>query len=930
MAVSNFNPSIDAELSVDAFAGTSWSVLRNHSGEHATSPATGGAQIKTHDSDSTEWVVFKRYGMVFDTSSPGPGEVATAATLDLTFHAGAEDFSGTAVLVGFSPDSTSSLIASDYSRTGETKLSDDLLALAGYSWKEVITFTLNAAGLAWLDLNGYSSLAVRIESDRANAEPPWHGNNQDDVTFFTTADADSSLWPVLNVTHSNPSRAGRVYWAEMAVPDSPLRRGLVYWAEMGVPNVPALVEPVIAVLDTIPAAGGGSATRVPQYVKATVTRDRRGRHELTLAGPRNASWASGLVRGQAIHTRLHNSEVFDWRINAVKDGVGPRKEPLTVVVGDPIEVDLMDCGPIRSVESGGITSYVVSWEAQTPTQIITDTIIPALVAYGIDWVSIGTVDPTVTLTGSAEMITPGELLAILEGATGAYFRLRPDGLTGYFLDLVDDLSDGAPTARVRAGVNLIDLARSRSGEDIATVVIVRGSDSGRLRIPVGMATWEVDSITVDGSLFRVTLVDPDGGAGPVVIDDQFVGNDLPASNPKRIPTHYLRYTDATMEEILDTSAPGVFLVADDTGLSVGDLIYISPDNAGTLLTEIHSPTGLGLYNRVVRYYEMDEVEGRDNLSENPLANTWTTQPFNTGCQADGNVSNTDIVHIKNAEPGHVIGAGDLLFKMYGAFTSPTYLEVSVGDTVDAAGDATLTLTAVISGTGIYDLAYMMIYDLTSLPDDWTNEGVGEALFARRPANQDTTVLSGTISEVTTGVGVGSDPRWGFKLGGLTPGDRIYTGDKITALGVDYSALNDSIVDAGGEALIILNKMGPFWAPATAVTVTRVDPGFQDGQTAVLTYVPSATVHVPIIQGPSSPVRFIGGDDTLWARAGLHLVNHSGSALTIESGSDIEPPSIAIWDGASEVASFTPAAFEIADGEEVVLILSTSVLLAAWA
>ncbi len=737
-----------------------------------------------------------------------------------------------------------------------------------------------------------------------------------DVTVSTTVPGDG-LWGGDAYTFSDS--AGQIFWAEMEVPIGPDRKGQMYWAEMGVPNVPTMVEPVIAVLDNIPAAGGGSLARVPNYVKATITRDRRGRHELTLAGPRNASWASGLVRGQAIHTRLHNSEVFDWRISAVKDGVGPRREPLTLVVGDPIEVDLMDCGPIRTVESGGITSYVVTWEAQTATQIITDIILPALVDYGMDFISIGTVDPTALLTGLAEMVTPGELLAILENATGTYFRLRPDGLTGYFLDLVADLSDGAPVARVRTGVNLVQLARSRSGEDIATVIIVRGSDSGGLRVPVGMATWEVSAVTAAGTDFWVTLIDPDGGAGPVAIDEQFAGNGLPASNPKRIPTHYLRLIDGSLREILDTNAPGDFLVGTDTGISVGDLLYISPDNAGTLLTEIHSPTGLGLYGRVARYYEMDDIAGRDNLSQNPLGDDWAAEPFLMAGVIDGTTFTT-AWDLKDCIPGYVIKAGMLVVIYTAGFNQPFVISVVTGDTVDHYGAASIVVSFPFGPLRDEQVAVFFPQDTDALPDDWTDVGNVGAIVAKRPADQDEDDLSATLSWV-------ANYYMGGQLSGLTEGDRIYAGDKILLGGtIEGIVVSDAIADAAGECIIQWNRyLGAVVAPL-AVVISRTVPPIQDGQTSSVTFPPYPTQNLGIfqtkLQGPSASVRLIEGATTLWASCGFYLRNPFDSAVTVEAGGEITPPGVALWDGVNEVSTKTADPFIVEAESDATIILRT--------
>lgn len=705
--------------------------------------------------------------------------------------------------------------------------------------------------------------------------------------------------------------------------------GKVTWAEMEVPNPPGIITPVIAIMDNIAAAGGALIARVPEFVRASITRDRRGRHEMVLTGPRSASWAEGRVRGETIFTMLHNEEVFEWRISSVKDGVGPRKEPITVIIGDPLEVDLMDCGPIRTVVSGGLTSYFVEWENKTPTEIIDDIILPALADYGLDWIARGTVDPTLLLTGAAEMVTPGELLSTLETETGAYYRLRPDGLTGYFLDLVDDLSDGRATARVRDEVNLMELARSRSGEDIATVIIVRGAESDGFRPSVGLAEWEVTAIVAEGSSKRITVIDPDGGAGPIVIAEQFVGNGLPASNPARIVTHYLRFPDGTLEEILDTDTPGDFVIPDSTGLSVGDRVVISPDNAGTIMTEIHSPTGLGLYGRVARYYDMD-VGGTDNASENPLANDWATVPSSFGCQLDGVgglISGT--IDITNGQPDFEISTGDSIIIWDQSFGELQYITASGPTTVDDYGEASIPIAGSIQ---IPTNSFIVVFDNTDLPDDWTNETANAYIdfgISRR-VSSDTADLTCEVTALANG----SAPRGGTWLGTLDEGDRIYAGDRIIFDDASHRhIMHDAVVDENGEVFVVFGTFADA-APqvSDAITIERPEVGAQESQTGTLTLSPtrsSASGAAAVIQGPDSPVRLIAGLTKLWASAAFYVVNqNSDVSVTVEVGEDHLPPIVGLWDGASILSSLQADSFVLAPGEAATVILRTSAEIAA--
>lgn len=704
--------------------------------------------------------------------------------------------------------------------------------------------------------------------------------------------------------------------------------GQITWAALEILDREVVKPIVIALMDDLPCDGGETVYRIPDMVRASVTRDADGRHELILAGPTASDWTAELRRGRVLHTRLHNEDRYEWIINTVEDGVGGGKEPATVVIADPVESVLTDCGPVRTVTSGGTTSYIVAWENQTCTQIIDNIVIPALQDYGITYISRGTVDPTVTLTGSAELVTPAEVMKTLAGVTGAYWRLRRNSTTGYYLDLVDDLSDSAATARVRSGVNLLDLARTRSGEDIATAVVVRGADVEGFRPPVGMAAWEVDTIAADGANWRVTLTDPEGGAGPIAIDDQFVSNGLGSSDPKNIPTHYLRFTDGTMEAILDSETEGDVILADVTGLSAGDKVYISPDSSGTLLTEVHSPTGLDLYGRVCRYFDLDNTIVRDNESSNALCNTWTTQPENIGALLDGDQTLAGPMDIEGAPPGKEIKTGDVL--RVASWTSHIYYLVDADVTVDSDGRASVSITSG-STTQLYDQMAVLIYDRSSLPDSW-EEGTEspvdrEALFARRPSDQSGS-LRGTVAanyNIPHYGASGATIQHAFKVGGLTSGDRIYTGDRVEVASAGYHAQHDATADGSGEALVVVGADAVGYPTiGDTVHITRSTPTFEDGQDAVLTLVPkvisdSSSVEAPTILTPDSLVRYIEGDATLWASVKFHVYNPSDDSITVEAGGQIRTPKIDLWDGSS-LASARAGSFSLAAGEEREFVL----------
>ena len=87
------------------------------------------------------------------------------------------------------------------------------------------------------------------------------------------------------------------------------------------------------------------------------------------------------------------------------------------------------------------------------------------------------------------------------------------------------------------------------------------------------AQWEVATLGLGNT---VALADPNGGAGPILYDDQLTGL-------------YLRMVDGSLTEITDcfVDSPAQTIVVDDvTGITAGDLIQLRADSSGTDLTSL--------------------------------------------------------------------------------------------------------------------------------------------------------------------------------------------------------------------------------------------------------------------------------------------------------------------------------------------------------
>jgi hypothetical protein len=240
---------------------------------------------------------------------------------------------------------------------------------------------------------------------------------------------------------------------------------------------------------------------IPRWIDqgSEAIRQLDGKHQSIIIAPRNDEWVRNLRERMVLHTSLANGLSYDWRVSKLTDGVN-NGSPVTVVVADPAEVELADCGPIRVVTPGGGTEYTFAYNEERPYDILTRLVGPSLLTYGIDWVIIDEADiePQAKLTGSGDMQTSRALIKKIEDDTGTIFDFMRVGNTGYRIRLVYNLNPDAPQARVSQGLNFIDLTRVRGREDLATVIIVRGKAIQGRRGPLGLAMWRVADLIAGG------------------------------------------------------------------------------------------------------------------------------------------------------------------------------------------------------------------------------------------------------------------------------------------------------------------------------------------------------------------------------------------------------------------------------------------------
>ena len=131
----------------------------------------------------------------FDTASLPDDAVVTEATLTFTGSGAVTGSNGSVDLVAGTPASPTSIVAADFNDVGTTLLANQI-ALGSWNGSGSNVFTLNAAGLAAINLTGYTTFALRHSSDRLNSSP----GSDNAVPGYFSEQTGTSQDPVLVVT----------------------------------------------------------------------------------------------------------------------------------------------------------------------------------------------------------------------------------------------------------------------------------------------------------------------------------------------------------------------------------------------------------------------------------------------------------------------------------------------------------------------------------------------------------------------------------------------------------------------------------------------------------------------------------------------------------------------------------------------------------
>jgi hypothetical protein len=156
----------------------------------------------------TGWNVIQRTFLPFNTAALPDTATITAATLSIyvtTTSDGDNDGYDYVSVVQTTQASTSAIVVEDYDQCGAVQTPQKGAAdidITGIGTGAYLAFTLNATGIAWISLTGWTKLGIREGHDVADHQI---AANKDNYVIYSTSEATgTSQDPYLNITYTVP------------------------------------------------------------------------------------------------------------------------------------------------------------------------------------------------------------------------------------------------------------------------------------------------------------------------------------------------------------------------------------------------------------------------------------------------------------------------------------------------------------------------------------------------------------------------------------------------------------------------------------------------------------------------------------------------------------------------------------------------------
>jgi len=329
--------------------------------------------------------------------------------------------------------------------------------------------------------------------------------------------------------------------------------------------------------------------------------------------PREVADAVGVADGQCIRVVSQSRGEQWWVVQQVSDGDGGSGASSVTITAGPLRTLLTVRGLVRTTTAGSPSYRFTPGEA-TVTTLLNTLVLTNLADDGLTWLSLGTIDATAAINiGPIDRVTRAGVLDLIERSTGHTARLRglytSGVLTGFAIDVVDDIAAGLDTVPLAVGAGIAQMTRTRDALRAATVALPFSASGD----PMEACEWVIDSVTGAGPAW-VALRDPDAGLPfPIREDDQLNG-------------YRVMQRDNTQTAITDSRASDSAVEVATVGtLAAGQRVTILTAGGVLAPQSVTSPSGLtGSRGILTGTVATSTTDPRRNLVANPVMATWTS------------------------------------------------------------------------------------------------------------------------------------------------------------------------------------------------------------------------------------------------------------------------------------------------------------------
>jgi len=205
-----YSGSADGCVGVGGSSAKTWATVHHAtSGDYITNTSTGTTAESYESTEGTSYNAILRSFLPFDTSGLPDTATITAATLNIYVTATVDsdnDGYDYVSVVQTTQASATSLVLDDYDQCGAIQSPQKGAAdidITGISSSAYLTFTLNATGIGWISLTGWTQLGIREGHDVDDHQIL--ANKDNGVTYSSSEASGTSQDPYLSITYTVPS-----------------------------------------------------------------------------------------------------------------------------------------------------------------------------------------------------------------------------------------------------------------------------------------------------------------------------------------------------------------------------------------------------------------------------------------------------------------------------------------------------------------------------------------------------------------------------------------------------------------------------------------------------------------------------------------------------------------------------------------------------